>query len=56
MIPELGRHAGTVLAAYGVTLGLLAALVIASIWRARQMRDALSHVEREMKDGADGQS
>ncbi len=43
-MPDLGRYAVEVLSAYAVTLGLLALLVAASIWKARkvlrQLRDA----------------
>lgn len=52
MMPELGRYAFTVLAAYGVTLGLLAALVIATIWRSVRVRRALEAQEARMsRDG-----
>ena len=47
MIPELGKYAGVVLGAYGVALGLLAALVLVSALRAAQVRRALARVERE---------
>ena len=41
MMPDLGAYAGTVLAAYGVTVALLAGLVAVSCWRAaRVARDA----------------
>ncbi len=45
MMPDLGAYAGTVLAAYGVTFGLLAVLVLRSLRRAGQVRRALA--ERE---------
>jgi heme exporter protein D len=45
MIPELGRYALTVLAAYGVTLGLLAGLVAVSLWRAARVRRRLAILE-----------
>ena len=38
VMPELGRYAATVLAAYGVTLALLAGLVAASLWRSARVR------------------
>lgn len=42
----LGAYAGTVLAAYGVTLALLAGLVALSSLRARRVRRALARIER----------
>lgn len=47
MIPDLDRYAATVLGAYGVALGLIAALVLASLWRAARVRRALEDFERE---------
>lgn len=58
MIPDLGKYAGVVLGAYGVALGLLAALVLVTALRAAQVRRALARVEREaglwMGGGRDG--
>jgi heme exporter protein D len=48
MMPDLGRYAGTVLAAYGVTLALLALLVALSWWRATLVRRRLDEVETRM--------
>ncbi|SFE17798.1 heme exporter protein CcmD [Roseivivax sediminis] len=45
MMPDLGKYAVTVLSAYGVSLVLIAALVGASLWRARRVRAALRKVE-----------
>jgi heme exporter protein D len=45
VMPELGRYAATVLGAYGVTLGLLAALVAASWWRSAAVRRRLAAIE-----------
>jgi heme exporter protein D len=45
MIPELGRYVLTVLAAYGVTLALIAGLVGASLWRAARVRRRLAILE-----------
>ena len=43
-MPDLGAYAVEVLSAYAGTLALLAALIVASIWKARrvlrQLRDA----------------
>ncbi|TPE53840.1 heme exporter protein CcmD [Amaricoccus solimangrovi] len=51
MIPDLGRYEFTVLAAYGVTLALLAALVGLSLWRARRVARALTRQEERAKAG-----
>ena len=45
MTPDLGRYAVTVLAAYGVTLALLAGLVAVSLWRAARVRRRLAVLE-----------
>jgi len=45
MIPDLGKYAVYVLASYGVTLGLLAALTLLSIAQARRMRARLAAYE-----------
>jgi heme exporter protein D len=47
-MPALGDYAGTVLAAYGVTLALVAGLVAASLRRAARVRRALAEVEARM--------
>ena len=46
-MPDLGRYAAEVLAAYGVSLVLLAGLVWASVARARAVARRLSEVERD---------
>lgn len=51
-MPDLGSYTGTVLGAYGVTLGLLGLLVLVSVRRAVAVRKALMQVERrERRDG-----
>lgn len=45
-MPELGKYAAEVLAAYAVTLVLLAGLIGISLRRYRQMARALEEVER----------
>jgi heme exporter protein D len=58
MMPDLGAYALWVLAAYGVSLALLAAITLASIWQARRTRAALQALEadrasrRAAQDGA----
>ena len=52
MMPDLGKYAGAVLSAYGVTLVLLAAIVGLSWWRAARVRRALAAQEDRMaRDG-----
>lgn len=50
MIPELGKYAGPVLASYGVSLALLALLIVASVLRSRRVKRELEQVEGR-KDG-----
>lgn len=45
-MPDLGKYAGTVLAAYGVALTLLLGLIALTLWRSRQARRALSQQEK----------
>ncbi len=45
---ELGKYAGTVLAAYGVTIVLVAGLVAVTLWRGARVRRALEDQERRM--------
>lgn len=45
MIPDLGRYAFEVLAAWGISLGLLAALVGLSFRRAARIRAELERIE-----------
>ena len=47
MMPDLGAYAHWVLAAYGVSLALLAAITVASIWQARRTRAALQALEAD---------
>lgn len=54
MMPELGKYAAEVLAAYGVTGVLLAGLVALTVLKSRRVAQALREVEdrREaLKDG-----
>lgn len=45
MMPDLGTYAVPVLSSYAVSIGLLVAVVAASIWRARRVRARLDAVE-----------
>ena len=53
-MPELDRYAGTVLAAYGVTLVLLGLIVAVSWWRSVWVRRRLGDVESRVRGRADG--
>jgi heme exporter protein D len=44
-MPELGRHAGAVLSAYGLSLLLIAALVALVVWRGARVRRQLAAAE-----------
>jgi heme exporter protein D len=49
---ELGKYAGTVLGAYGVTILLLVGLVVQSVRQSARMRKRLEAQEKRM--GRDG--
>ncbi|WP_298801737.1 heme exporter protein CcmD [uncultured Lentibacter sp.] len=49
MMPELGKYAAEVLSAYAVTLGLLLALVLVSVARARRVKGELEEIEHRSK-------
>lgn len=44
-MPELGKYAFTVLASYGVTAVVLAALIALTLWRGRAVRRDLAQAE-----------
>jgi len=44
-MPDLGKYAFEVLAAYGVSLTLLAAIVLLSWWQSRKSKAALERAE-----------
>lgn len=46
LLPDLGKYADAVLSAYGVSLGLIAVLVLASVWQGRKARAEMEAVER----------
>lgn len=52
-MPDLGKYAGTVLSAYGISLALLAGIVVLSVVQARRARRRLDAAEaRRMRKGA----
>ncbi len=50
-MPELGKYAGAVLGSYAVGLGLIAALIVLSVLRARRVKRALEAAEARVWDG-----
>jgi heme exporter protein D len=50
-MPDLGKYAVEVLAAYGVSLSLLALLVAATLRRGRRARAALKEIEGKRREG-----
>ncbi len=44
-MPDLGKYAVTILSAYGVTIVLLAGIILASLVRARQTKRQLAELE-----------
>lgn len=53
-MPDLGAYAAEVIAAYAVTLALLAAIVGVSVWQARRARARLGDVERRRPERPGG--
>ncbi len=53
MIPELGKYAPWVLSAYGISLALLAGIVVLSILQSRRTRRALQAMEARRSEAAD---
>lgn len=51
MIPDLGKYAATVLSAYAISLGLLAAIVLLSLWQSRRMKHRLDIAEDRRRNG-----
>ena len=45
MMPELGKYAGAVLSAYGVSLALIGGVTALSLWRAVRVARALSAIK-----------
>ncbi|WP_415183882.1 heme exporter protein CcmD [Phaeovulum sp.] len=47
-MPDLGKYAGSVMGAYGVTIVLILALVALSLWRSARVKRALEAQEARM--------
>ncbi len=54
MMPDLGKYAGTVLAAYGVTALLLAAMIALSLIRSYRTARELDRLEIRRQDTPNG--
>lgn len=51
MMPDLGKYAFAVLASYGASVVLLAAIVAVTLWQGARIKRALAEVEeRQGKD------
>ncbi|WP_412174847.1 heme exporter protein CcmD [Actibacterium sp. XHP0104] len=53
-MPDLGKYAGAVLGSYAVSLGLLAGLIILTLWRGARIKRQLAAMEN--RRGDDGQA
>ncbi len=54
MMPELGKYAVAVVSSYGVSLGLLALLVVLTLWQGRRIKRQLDAVEARQDGGRNG--
>jgi len=52
-MPDLGKYALNVLAAYGAAIVLVAGLIWATLWRAHRVKHLLHDVEERRKRGRD---
>ncbi len=50
MMPELGKYSDTVLSAYAVSIVLVVALVVISLWRAKRIKRQLQEIELKAKN------
>lgn len=46
-MPDLGKYAFTVLASYGVTIGLLGMLIAGSLWTSKRTKTKLKELEQD---------
>lgn len=51
-MPELGKYAGAVLGAYGVSLALIAVLVALTLWQGARVKRQLREVEARQHPGS----
>ncbi|APX10634.1 heme exporter protein CcmD [Tateyamaria omphalii] len=50
-MPDLGKYADAVLSAYAVSIVLLVAIVVLTVWRGRRVRAEMEAVERRSVQG-----
>lgn len=50
-MPDLGAYAVEVISAYVVSLALLVALVVYSVWRGKRVKRALQDAEARLRNG-----
>jgi len=50
MMPDLGAYSGAVLGAFGISLALMAGIVLLSLWRSRRIESRLNEVESRRRD------
>lgn len=48
-MPDLGKYAEAVLSSYAISLLLLGAIVLLSLYRSRRVKKELQDIERKMK-------
>ena len=53
-MPELGKYAATVLSAYGISLALLAGIVVLSVAQSRRVRRKLEQAVARRVEAAKG--
>jgi len=53
MMPDLGKYEGAVLSAYAISLLLMAAIVLLSLWRSRVVKRQLKDIEARIKQASD---
>ncbi|MFV0493326.1 MAG: heme exporter protein CcmD [Pseudorhodobacter sp.] len=53
-MPDLGKYANAVLGSYAAAIGLIAILVVVSLWQSLRMRRALAELEAREKGLRDG--
>ncbi len=51
-MPDLGKYAFAVLGSYAIGLGLIAALILVTLWRGARVRAALREVEARQQAAA----
>ena len=56
-MPDLGKYASEVLSAYGVSIVLIAALVVLSLWQSKRTKAELARIDARLRRAeAEGQN